>query len=70
VEKLWDGNISICESAFGRIFEVNTEGELMWEYVIPDFAEYPAPLNEFITGEHNSCFQAHRYLNIDKHLTS
>ena len=62
VEKLWNGSYSICESAFGRIFEVNPKGELMWEYVIPEFAEYPEPLNEFITGEHNSCFKAHRYL--------
>ena len=65
VEKLWNGSYSICESAFGRIFEVNPKGELMWEYVIPEFAEYPEPLNEFITGEHNSCFKAHRYQEYD-----
>ena len=63
VEKLWNGSYSFCESAFGRIFEVNPKGELMWEYVIPEFAEYPEPLNKFITGEHNSCFKAHRYHN-------
>ena len=61
VEKLWNGSYSICESAFGRIFEVTSEGELMWEYVIPEFAEYPSPLNNYITGSHNSCFKAHRY---------
>ena len=65
VEKLWNGSYSICESAFGRIFEVTSEGELMWEYVIPEFAEYPEPLNQFITGEHNSCFKAHRYKDYD-----
>ncbi len=66
VEKIeWCGYYSICESAFGRIFEVNPEGKLMWEYVIPEFAEYPEPLNEFITGEHNSCFKAHRYRDMD-----
>ena len=65
VQKLWNGSYSICESAFGRIFEVNPEGKLMWEYVIPEFAEYPEPLNEFITGEHNSCFKAHRYKDYD-----
>ena len=65
VEKLWNGSYSICESAFGRIFEVNSKGELMWEYVIPEFAEYPEPLNKFITGEHNSCFKAHRYKDND-----
>jgi len=65
VQKLWNGSYSICESAFGRIFEVNSEGKLMWEYVIPEFGEYPEPLNEFITGEHNSCFKAHRYKDYD-----
>ncbi|MGB0696202.1 MAG: aryl-sulfate sulfotransferase [Rhodospirillaceae bacterium] len=60
-ERLWNGNTFICESAFGRLFEVTPDGTLVWEYVIPDFAEYPAPLNQFITGATNSCFRAHRY---------
>ena len=61
VQRLWNGNTFICESAFGRLFEVTPEGETVWEYVIPDFAEYPSPLNQFITGRQNSCFKAHRY---------
>ena len=61
VQRLWNGNTFICESAFGRLFEVTPEGETVWEYVIPNFAKYPSPLNEFITGEQNSCFKAHRY---------
>ena len=61
VQRLWNGNTFICESAFGRLFEVTPQGETVWEYVIPDFAEYPSPLNEFITGAQNSCFKAHRY---------
>ena len=61
VQRLWNGNTFICESAFGRLFEVTPEGETVWEYVIPDFAEYPEPLNKFITGRQNSCFKAHRY---------
>ena len=60
-ERLCNGNTLICESAFGRLFEVTMQGEVVWEYVIPDFAEYPAPLNEFIVGDTNSCFRAHRY---------
>ena len=60
-ERLWNGNTLICESAFGRVFEVTRDGMIAWEYVIPDFAEYPAPLNRFIAGETNSCFRAHRY---------
>ena len=65
VQRLWNGNTFICESAFGRLFEVTSEGDIVWEYVIPDFAEYPELLNEFITGEHNSCFKAHRYPSND-----
>jgi outer membrane protein assembly factor BamB len=61
VQRLWNGNTFICESAFGRLFEVTPEGETVWEYVIPWFEEYPSPLNEFITGAQNSCFKAHRY---------
>lgn len=60
-ERLWNGNTMICESAFGRLFEVTPDSTLVWEYVIPDFAEYPSPLNNFISGATNSCFRAHRY---------
>ena len=60
-QRLWNGNTFICESAFGRLFEVTPEGRTVWEYVIPDFAEYPAPLDRFTVGLHNSCFRAHRY---------
>ncbi|MFT4743941.1 MAG: hypothetical protein ACI91Z_001920 [Yoonia sp.] len=60
-ERLWNGNTFICESAFGRLFEVTPDGVLVWEYVIPDFAEYPSPLKNFIKGTTNSCFRAHRY---------
>ena len=65
VQRLWNGNTLICESAFGRLFEVTPEGETVWEYVIPEFRKYPAPLDEFITGYHNSCFKAHRYKEIE-----
>lgn len=60
-ERLWNGNTLICESAFGRLFEVTPDRTLVWEYVIPDFDEYPSPLSAFIKGATNSCFRAHRY---------
>lgn len=60
-QRLGNGNTLICESAFGRLFEVTPAGAVVWEYVIPEFAEYPAPLNQFIRGAHNTCFRAHRY---------
>ena len=64
-QRLPNGNTFVCESAFGRLFEVTPRGETVWEYVIPDFAEYPEPLNRFITGAHNSAFRAHRYRRED-----
>lgn len=60
-QRLWNGNTLICESAFGRLFEVTPQGEVVWEYLIPEFAEYPEPLKNFIIGHTNSCFRAHRY---------
>lgn len=60
-QRLPNGNTLICESGFGRLFEVTPEGDTVWEYVNPDFAEYPAPLNRVIAGHHNTCFRAHRY---------
>lgn len=60
-ERIWNGNTLICESAYGRLFEVTPDGDTVWEYVIPDFAAYPAPLNTVIAGVHNSVFRAHRY---------
>jgi outer membrane protein assembly factor BamB len=61
-ERLWNGNTLICESAFGRLFEVTAEGELVWEYVIPFFDEYPDDgARDFAAGQQNSVFRAHRY---------
>ena len=60
-ERLWNGNTLICESAFGRLFEVTPDGQVVWEYVIPDFASYPSPANQFVKGATNSVFRAHRY---------
>ena len=37
VQRLWNGNTLICESAFGRLFEVTSEGETVWEYIYQSF---------------------------------
>ena len=34
-QRLPSGNTLICETLWGRIFEVTPEGELVWEYVCP-----------------------------------
>lgn len=51
---LANGNTFICESAFGRLFEVTPEGETVWEYIIPFFNEYPEHLSKGIILENRT----------------
>jgi hypothetical protein len=61
-QRLWNGNTFITESATGRLFEVTRGGEVVWEYVIPYFAEYPEEAaRRYVPGHHNSVFRAYRY---------
>jgi outer membrane protein assembly factor BamB len=45
VQRLANGNTMITEGADGRLFEVTPEGEIVWEYVSPYFAERESPSN-------------------------
>ncbi|KAL5348491.1 hypothetical protein ACLOAV_006974 [Pseudogymnoascus australis] len=61
-QRLANGNTLICESAFGRIFEVTLKGVLVWEYIVPHFAEYKDDITRGIfPGESNALFRAYRY---------
>lgn len=61
-QRLPNGNTHITESATGRLFDVTPEGEVVWEYVIPHFAEYPEPeARKYVPGFHNSVFRSYRY---------
>jgi outer membrane protein assembly factor BamB len=61
-QRLKNGNTLITESPSGRIFEVTTDGNVVWEYVVPDFDEYPAgAARNYSPGHHNSLFKAFRY---------
>jgi hypothetical protein len=53
-QRLANGNTLICEGDFGRIFEVTSDGELVWEFVNPYFGQGPG-------GENNRVFRAYRY---------
>jgi len=53
-QRLPNGNTLTCEGDFGRLFEVTSEGELVWEYVNPYFGEGP-------TGLNNRVFRAYKY---------
>jgi len=61
-QRLPNGNTHITESALGRLFEVTPAGEVVWEYVIPHFAEYPEEAaRKYVGGEQNTVFRTYRY---------
>jgi hypothetical protein len=61
-QRLPNGNTHVTESATGRLFEVTREGEVVWEYIIPWFAEYPDEAARATgPGMLNSVFQTFRY---------
>ena len=52
-QKIEHGNVVICEGISGRIFEINNNGETVWEYVNP-FPEANTPAS-------NAVYSAYRY---------
>jgi hypothetical protein len=57
-QRLPNGNTLICEGSFGRLFEVTADGEVVWEYVNPDF---PVPAGKPDAPPSNRVFRAYRY---------
>ena len=55
VQRLPNGNTLVCEGQSGRLFEVTTEREIVWEYISPHFFEAP------VFGMSNMIFRAFRY---------
>lgn len=57
-QRLPNGNTLICEATKGRVFEVTTDGEIVWEFVNPFYSYHPmvVPL-----GCNNALFRAYRY---------
>jgi hypothetical protein len=41
-QRLANGNVFICEAATGRLFEVDSAGEMTWEFVVPQLNDYRA----------------------------
>lgn len=61
-QRLPNGNTLLCESAFGRLFEVTPEGYVCWEYINVHFAPYPDKITaDLFPGESNALFRAYRY---------
>jgi outer membrane protein assembly factor BamB len=62
-QRLPNGNTLITEASFGRIFEVTSSGETVWEYRVPFFESYderPDPVSVNL-GEQNAIHRALRY---------
>ena len=57
-QRLPNGNTLICEGSFGRIFEVTTDGQVVWEFVNPHFACRPGKPDD---PPINNVFRAYRY---------
>lgn len=61
-QRLANGNTLLCESAFGRVFEVTREGRVVWEYVNEWFEAYSDEVTrKLFPGESNALFRAYRY---------
>jgi len=62
-QRLPGGNTLVNDAAQGRLFEVTSEKEIVWEYIIPYFERYPAEVEEVYgnKGYYNNVFKAFRY---------
>ncbi|HTF46736.1 MAG TPA: aryl-sulfate sulfotransferase [Pseudonocardia sp.] len=61
-QRLPNGNTLITESAYGRIFEVTTDGRVCWEFVVPDFPGYAEPrMAAAFPAASNAIFRSYRY---------
>ena len=58
-QRLPNGNTLICEGAYGRLFEVTSSGEMVWEYVVPFYAR--GRVGTMYEGPTNMTFRCFRY---------
>ena len=64
-QRLPNGNTLICEAMRGRVFEVTTDGEIVWEYMNPFYRPHTSPFQgqRSLLGwqTSNQIFRAYRY---------
>lgn len=58
-QRLENGNTLICEGASGKVFEVDIEGNIIWQYINP--IAFNGPLSQGGLAIGNSLFRAYRY---------
>lgn len=55
-------NTLICESAFGRIVEIDDDNNVCWEYINPYFQQYEEQVvRDVFPSESNALFRAYKY---------
>ena len=59
-QRLHNGNTLICEGLKGRVFEITTDGEVVWEYLSPFYAPLQTIGRRW--GCLNALFRAYRYM--------
>jgi hypothetical protein len=60
--RLSNGNTFVAEGSFGRLFEVTPGGDVVWEYVVPQFGTFRTGAGmESSRGAQNAVFRAYRY---------
>ncbi|MEU9047709.1 MULTISPECIES: aryl-sulfate sulfotransferase [unclassified Kitasatospora] len=61
-QRLPNGNTFIAEGSFGRLFEVTPDGDVVWEFVVPEFGAFGRGVGlESSRGAQNAVFRAYRY---------
>ena len=60
-ERLPNGNTLICEGSAGRLFEVTSRHEIVWEYINPFFTPGARAAGGGPDEASNAIFRAHRY---------
>jgi hypothetical protein len=64
-QRLENGNTLITEAAFGRVFEVTSEGKMCWEWVNEEFADYKGldagEIEGYFDYPANALFRAYKY---------
>lgn len=61
-QRLPKGNTFVCESAFGRLLEIDDENNICWEYISPYLQEYEEKhVRDIFPAESNALFRAYKY---------
>ncbi len=58
-ERLPNGNTIVCEGDSGNFFEVNYDGDIVWQYICP--IRSGAPMTQGVMPSQNSVFRVTRY---------